>query len=222
MQCRVLDATTSSLQTGTMSFSVPRASRKERPALALHDRALDDIRFIRETMERSTSFTAVSGRGGIGMGAVALLAALGAQLTASVSSWVAVWLGAAALSLAIALLAMSAKARAAGTTLLAGAGTKFAWNVSPPLLVGGLLTLAFLREGLTHLLPGTWLLMYGTGIVTGGAFSVRVVPLMGSLFMALGALALLGPSSWGDGFMAVGFGGLHLVFGGLIWRKYGG
>jgi hypothetical protein len=190
--------------------------------VALHDRAIDDIRFIRETMERSTSFTGVSGRGGAFMGIVALLAAVGAQLTTSVSAWVAVWLGAAALSLAVALLAMSAKARASGTTLLAGAGTKFAWNVSPPLLVGGLLTVAFLKEGLTDLLPGTWLLMYGTGIVTGGAFSVRVVPLMGSLFMVLGATALFAPSSWGDGFMALGFGGLHLVFGGIIWRRYGG
>lgn len=173
-------------------------------------------------MERSTSFTAVSGRGGIFMGLVALLAAVGAQLAASVSSWVAVWLGAAALSLGVALWAMSTKARAAGTTLLAGAGTKFAWNVSPPLVVGGLLTVAFLRQGLTDLLPGTWLLMYGTGVVTGGAFSVRVVPLMGSLFMILGAMALFAPPSWGDGFMALGFGGLHLVFGGIIWRKYGG
>jgi hypothetical protein len=205
-----------------MSFSMPRAPRKERPALALHDRALDDIRFIRETMERSTSFTAVSGRGGILMGVVALLAAVGAGRTTSVASWVAVWLGAAALSLGVALWAMSAKARSAGTTLLAGAGTKFAWNVSPPLLVGGLLTVAFLRDGLTHLLPGTWLVMSGTGVVTGGAFSVRAVPLMGLLFMILGAAALYAPASWGDGFMALGFGGLHLVFGGIIWRKYGG
>ncbi len=173
-------------------------------------------------MERSTSFTAVSGRGGILMGVVALLAAVGAGRTTSVASWVAVWLGAAALSLGVALWAMSAKARSAGTTLLAGAGTKFAWNVSPPLLVGGLLTVAFLRDGLTHLLPGTWLVMYGTGVVTGGAFSVRAVPLMGLLFMILGAAALYAPASWGDGFMALGFGGLHLVFGGIIWRKYGG
>jgi hypothetical protein len=117
---------------------------------------------------------------------------------------------------------MRAKARAAGTTLLAGAGTKFAWNVSPPLLVGGLLTVAFVRVGLTDLLPGVWLLLYGTGVVTGGAFSVRVVPLMGSLFMVLGAVALFTPPAWGDAFMAVGFGGLHLVFGGIIWRNHGG
>jgi hypothetical protein len=205
-----------------MSMSIPRAPRREKPPLALHDRALEDIRFIRETMERSGSFTAVSGRGGIVMGLVALLAAAGAQVPSSPSGWVAVWMGAAALALAVALWAMSSKARAAGTTLLAGAGTKFAWNVSPPLLVGGLLTLAFLREGLTELLPGTWLLMYGTGVVTGGAFSVRVVPLMGSLFMTLGAVALFAPASWGDGLMALGFGGLHLAFGGVIWRRYGG
>jgi hypothetical protein len=205
-----------------MSITAPRLSKDDTPPLALHDRAIDDIRFIRETMARTASFTAVSGRGGIVMGLLALLAAVAARFTPSVGWWVGLWMGAAVLSLGVALWAMRAKARAAGTTLLAGAGTKFAWNVSPPLLVGGLLTVAFVRVGLTDLLPGVWLLLYGTGVVTGGAFSVRVVPLMGSLFMVLGAVALFTPPAWGDAFMAVGFGGLHLVFGGIIWRNHGG
>jgi hypothetical protein len=183
---------------------------------------MDNLRYIRETMERSQSFTAVSGLGGIVMGLVALVAAVAAVGTQGTLAWVLVWMGAAVVSLCIALFSMSLKAKAAGSTLLAGSGRKFAWNVTPPLLVGGLLTVALVQAGLTQLLPGSWLLLYGTGVVTGGAFSVRVVPVMGLIFMLLGAVALFSPATWGDAYMALGFGGLHIVFGIIIWRKHGG
>lgn len=193
-----------------------------REPVALHDRAMDNLRYIRETMERSQSFTAVSGRGGVVMGLVALAAAVAAVGADGSAAWVLIWMGAAVLSLGVALFSMARKARAAGSALLAGAGRKFAWSVTPPLLVGGLLTVALARAGLTQLLPGSWLLLYGTGVVTGGAFSVRVVPVMGLTFMALGAVALFCPATWADAFMALGFGGLHILFGFIIWRKHGG
>jgi hypothetical protein len=183
---------------------------------------MDNLRYIRETMERSQSFTAVSGRGGVVMGLVALAAAVAAVGADGSAAWVLIWMGAAVLSLGVALFSMARKARAAGSALLAGAGRKFAWSVTPPLLVGGLLTVALARAGLTQLLPGSWLLLYGTGVVTGGAFSVRVVPVMGLTFMALGAVALFCPATWADAFMALGFGGLHILFGFIIWRKHGG
>ncbi|GMV07036.1 MAG: hypothetical protein AMXMBFR53_33110 [Gemmatimonadota bacterium] len=184
---------------------------------------MDNLRYIRETMERSQAFTAVSGLGGVLMGGIALAAAgVSAAWGPSTEAWVALWMGAAALSLAVALVAMSRKARAAGTTLLVGAGRKFTWNLTPPLLVGALLTVSLTGAGATQLLPGVWLLLYGTGVVAGGAFSVRVVPLMGLAFMLLGAAALFLPSGWEDAVMAAGFGGLHIVFGIVIWRKHGG
>ncbi len=194
----------------------------DRGPLALHDRAMDNLRFIRETMERSSAFTAVSGGGGVVMGLIALGAAVVARSVTSSVGWLLVWMGAATLSFGVAIIAMAWKSVAAGMPLLSGPGRKFAWNVTPPLLVGGLLTLALFEAGATELLPGMWLLLYGAGVVTGGSFSVRIVPLMGLAFMLTGVVALFGPAAWGDVFMAVGFGGLHIFFGAVIWRKYGG
>ena len=102
---------------------------------------------------------------------------------------------------------MAAKARRAGTTVFSYSGRRFVLELVPPLLVGALLTGALVRAGLVRRrCPGTWLLLYGTGVVTGGAYSVRVVPLMGLCFMGLGAVALFGPAAWGNALMAAGFG----------------
>lgn len=195
---------------------------RERSTVALHDRAMDNLRFIRETMERSTSFTAVSGQAGVAMGGIALIAAWVANTRITSIEWLASWLVAALLSGGIALWAMTRKAHDSNTSLLSGPGQKFALGFAPPILVGALLTVALVRAGLLSALPGTWLLLYGTAVVTGGAFSVRIVPLMGAGFIVLGAGALFAPPSWGDAFMAAGFGALHIIFGLVIWRKYGG
>lgn len=183
---------------------------------------MDNLRFIRETMERSASFTHVSGLGGVAMGAVALTAALVARGMATETGWVLTWIAAAALSLGIAVFSMARKSRAEGMSLFAGPGRKFTRSVTPPLAAGAMLTLVLADAGSTHLLPGLWLLLYGTGIVTGGSHSVRPVPVMGAAFMALGSVALFSPASWGDVYMAAGFGGLHILFGIVIWRKHGG
>jgi hypothetical protein len=117
---------------------------------------------------------------------------------------------------------MSVKARRARVPLFAGPGRRFLLTLSAPLLAGALVTLALERAGQTALLPGIWLVLYGTAVVTGGAFAVRVVPIMGLGFMLLGAIALVSPASWGTGFLAAGFGGLQIVFGIVIARRYGG
>jgi hypothetical protein len=190
--------------------------------LPLHDRALDNIQFIRDTMERAGAFTAISGKGMMVMGVLAILAAVVAARPPSRSAWLATWLVAAALGAAVGGYASTRKARAAGTPLLSGSGRKFALGFSPPMVVGALLTWALYRAGLDGLLPAMWLLLYGTAVVCGGTFSVRIVPIMGVCFMLLGALSLVVPISWGWLALAVGFGGLHLAFGIAIARRYGG
>jgi hypothetical protein len=202
----------------------PSDFRQPRPAspVALDDRARDNLRFIRETMERAGSFTAVPGWGGVAIGITALGAAVIASRQTLPLNWLLTWVGEAAVAIAIAVWTTFSKARGAGSPLLSGPGRRFVYSFAPPLFVGLLLTLLFARTGYMNAVAGVWLLMYGTGIVTGGAFSIRIVPLMGLCFMVLGAVALFGPASWGNALLAAGFGGLHIVFGAVIAGKYGG
>jgi hypothetical protein len=191
---------------------------------ALHDHAMENLRFIRDTMARAGAFTAVPGWGGVAMGVSALAAALAAPSPAAPRRWLAVWLADAAVAAAIGLVAMARKARQSGSplTMSEGPARRFALAYVPPLAAGGILTVLFVRERLVASLPGCWLLLYGTAAATGGAMSVRIVPVMGFCFMLLGAAAFLLPASWGGVMMAAGFGGLHIGFGLVIARRYGG
>jgi hypothetical protein len=203
-----------------MAFTGPLRPLPVEPA-SLHSHALDNLRYIRETMERATSFTAISGWGLVVAGGTALLAAALAP-GQSLDAWLAIWLGDALLAFLIAGGATVRKARASQAPLFSMPGKRFALSFSPPLLVGALLTAGLYRAAHPQLLPGTWLLLYGTGIVTGGAFSVKVVPVMGLCFMAVGGLALFAPAAWGNWLMGAAFGGLHILFGILIARRHGG
>lgn len=183
---------------------------------------MDNLRFIRETMERASAFTGISGWGQVAIGTTALIAAPLAALQPTFKAWLMVWLAEAVISLLIAGWSMDRKARAAQVPLFAGPGRKVAFSLSPPLLVGALLTVVLYRAGLTNAIPGVWLLLYGTGVVTGGMFSVSIVPIMGICFMLLGAVTLFLTPALANWVLAAGFGGLHIVFGVVIARRYGG
>jgi hypothetical protein len=187
---------------------------------------MDNLAYIRETMESAASFTAVSGWGMVAIGALAVVITLAAgRLPASspeATRWMVIWLSAAVVSMLISGVATMRKARAAHMPLLSGPGRKLLLSFSPPMIVGALLTLVFLRSDMFAALPGMWLLLYGTAVVAGGAFSVRIVPVMGLCFMALGAVALFIPITWAGWLMGAAFGGLHLLFGAFIARRHGG
>jgi hypothetical protein len=187
----------------------------------LADRALDNLRYIRQTMERAGSFTAVPGWGQVAVGITALGAAALAAEQRSALNWLVVWCCEALLGLAIGGWTMVRKARAANDSILTGPGRRFGLSFLPPLVVGGLLTLALYFGGDRRLIPAVWLLLYGTGVVAGGAFSVPVVPVMGLGFLLLGSAALFAPGA-AEWLLAAGFGGLHIVFGFWIARRYGG
>jgi hypothetical protein len=203
-------------------MAAPRPLRQpELDPPALHDRAMDNLRFIRDTMERAASFTAISGWGLVLMGLTALAVAPFAARQ-GVEGWLAIWLGDAALALAIAVVSIGRKAHAVGMPIMNGPGRRFAYNFAPPVCAAMLLTLVLYGHGLSAVIPGAWLLLYGAGVVTGGTYSVKIVPVMGLCFMALGALALVSPPALGTWYMAAGFGLTHIVFGSIIVRRHGG
>lgn len=201
---------------------VPLITKPQPEPPALHDRAMDNLRYIRETMEAATAFTGISGWGEIAIGVTALAASAVAALQTTFNAWLAVWIAEGLISLLIAGWSMDRKTRAIKMPLGSGPGRKAVFSLTPPLIAGGLLTIVLVQAGMINAIPGVWLLLYGTGVITGGMYSVKVVPIMGICLMALGALALFSPPAFGNWFMAVGFGGLHLVFGAIIVRKYGG
>lgn len=182
---------------------------------------MDNLSFIRKAMERAGSFTAISGWGIFVVGITALGAAALARRGGR-DFWLAVWMAEALVALLVAGAATVRKARVLQIPLLDTPAKRFALSFTPPMLAGALLTLALWRAGIDNALPGLWLLMYGAGVVTGGTFSVPVVPVMGVSFMGLGGAALFAPAAWGDWLMAAGFGGIHLVCGFVIARRHGG
>jgi hypothetical protein len=193
--------------------------------IRVDDRAEENLRFIRSTMERSTAFTAVSGWALMATGGGALAASLAAARQ-SHAGWLVSWIVTAAAAIAVSSFAIGDKARRERVSLLAGPAQRCLLNFCPPMLAGVLLTAVLYHAGQYSVIPGMWLLLYGAGIATGGAFTVRILPLMGYCFMTLGAAALatevLTGAGAGDWFMAAGFGGLHLAFGTAILRRYGG
>jgi hypothetical protein len=199
-----------------------RIRRFHRSVRPLPARAADDLRFIRDTMERSAAFTAISGWGQVILGLTALGAAALAARQASPFSWLRVWLAEGLLAVTIGLISNTWKANRRGLPLFSGPARKVALGLAPPLVAGAFLTFLLLRMRLQSALPATWLLLYGAGVMTGGAFSVAIVPVMGLCFMVLGGMAVLGPAAWGNYFLAAGFGGLHVIFGLLIARRHGG
>lgn len=199
-----------------------RQPENEPPAPALHARAMDNLAFIRDTMETAGTFTAVSGWGMVLVGFTALAATAVAAQQPTPQRWLFTWLAAAVLAPTIQLLAIAYKLRTADTPLLQGSARKFLLSFVPPMLAGALLTVVFYRADLVPMLPSLWLLLYGSAIVAAGAFSVQIVPVLGAAFMLAGAVAFFAPPEWNNWIMAAAFGGLHIGFGVPIARRYGG
>ena len=196
--------------------------RKDEEPVNIGDRAIDNVRYIREMMERSASFTAVPGYGGMLMGATAVAAAYIASTQADIASSLTTWLAEAFLAFSIGLLAVWQKSKIAGGSLLSTPARKFALGFAPPLIVGVIIVLGLWKNGEVYVMAPVCMATYGAAIVCGGAYSVRAVPIMGWSFIAAGAVAFALPAAYGNLMMGATFGLLHVIFGAIIARKYGG
>ncbi|MCA9672875.1 MAG: hypothetical protein KC503_45090 [Myxococcales bacterium] len=191
--------------------------------ISLSNHAADNLAFIRDAMEQAGRFTFLPGYGGIAMGLSAIVATIVARFaTATPAGWLTVWMGEAVIAAAIAAISTQYKARENGSSLLQGKGRRFMLGILPAIIAGATLTPVLWHGHLAHMLPGTWLLLYGVAVVSGGMHSVRAVPTMGLCFMGLGIASLFSPAAWRDIYLLAGFGGLHVVFGAFIARRHGG
>jgi len=193
-----------------------------RAGVALNERAIESLEFIRTTMARSAPFTAVSGRAGVVMGALALIAAVAARSAQSDEQWLAIWFGCASIAVPVGLAMMRVKARRYELALWSAAGRRFAQGFLPAIVAGAVLTFALVRADALDLVPAAWLLLYGAGVLAGSSSSVPVLAWLGALFMALGGAAAFTPPDLRDIWLAAGFGVLQIGFGLYIARHHGG
>ena len=201
---------------------MPRAVRATPPPDSISGHAAENLRFIRQAMERGATFTAVPGVGGAVMGGTALVAAWLGSRQPTGNRWLLVWLGAAAVAAVIGLVTMARKAKGAGSKLTGANARRFAVGLAAPFVAGAAITYELWATRNFNVMTSAWLLLYGAGVLTGGIFSVPAVRLMGAAFMVFGMLAILTPVAWGNVWLAAGFGGLQIGFGMYIARHHGG
>jgi hypothetical protein len=194
----------------------------ERQLRSISSQAANDLTFIRSAMERSSTFTAIPGAGGVVMGVIALIAAVVGTRQPTPDRWLATWLVAAFVAVIVELVAMTVKARRAGLTLTGTNARRFALGMAAPLVAGAAITYELWTVREFTVMAPAWLLLYGAGVLAGGMFSVPVVRAIGACFMAAGIAAVLTPAEWGSIWLAIGFGGLHIAFGAYIARNLGG
>jgi len=184
--------------------------------------ALDDLRYIRSTMESAGAFTSVPGWAMVGLGLSAVVTAVIAGFQPDRDRWLVAWVIEAAFAAVVAVLAVAQKSRRRGLAVTAGPNRRFASSFAPAMVTGAILTFALWSRGVPDLLPGTWLLAFGASVTAGSAASVAPVRALGVTFVTLGAVAFVLPASWGDAILAFGFGGVLAAFGAIIARRHGG
>jgi hypothetical protein len=184
--------------------------------------AAENLRYIRNAIEASQTFTAVPAKGCFAMSSIAFAAALLETMPALASHWLALWIAAAALACVLALYFMESKARSLGLSLTRTVARRFFMSLAPAFVAGGILTLALADLVARPVITAVWLLMYGAGLTACGVFSVSPVLQAGLVFMALGTIALVLPATAAPTLLAAGFGGIHLALGFAIGRHHGG
>mgnify|MGYP006932268458 CR=1 FL=1 len=197
----------------------------------------DELSSIRNLMERSVKFMSISGLAGVLAGCYALLgaaAAYGIVYGFGADSGyrghffaareIVVQLSAIAvtvllLSVATGILMSVRKAKRLQQSIWNPASRSLLIMVAVPLIAGGLLVLIFLWRGLYTIISPAFLIFYGLALVAGSPYTFHEVRWLGITEIALGLLAALVPGS-GLVLWAIGFGVLHIVYGGIMYYRY--
>ena len=197
----------------------------------------EDIRAIREIMQRSTRFISLSGLSGIVAGLVALIAAFLAwridpDLFRSIPL-PAVGTSPASLghlvALSIATLLIAISESFVFTLRSARKNREYIWNVhfrqllvqlAIPLLTGGVICLYLAFAGLINLVPPMMLIFYGLALIGASKYTLKDIFGLGVLEIGLGLTGLFLPA-YGLWLWATGFGLFHIVYGIRMYINYG-
>jgi hypothetical protein len=195
--------------------------QSEAPA-AIESRALGTLAYIRASIESSSSMD-VPGMAGIVMGIIGVLAALVVSTPRWAAHWLGIWLAAAAIALLLGGALVARQTVQRGRASYWGPVKKFMLCLCPALFAGAVLTLVFGIGGMSNVIPGMWLLLYGCAVLSASTVTIaeiaRLICIMGGLFVALGLAAFALPATAHTAMLGLGFGVLHIVFGFLIGRS---
>lgn len=192
---------------------------------------IQDIAEIRSMMERSSKFLSLSGWAGILAGVYALFGAwvanslLGFQPDTIFYSYLDLTNilltagGVLVLALVTALLDSRRKAQKREESAWNSTSKRLLASIAVPLFTGGLVIILLLQYGLLGLMAPFTLIFYGLALYNAGFYSIREVRLMGFAQMILGLLNL-GFIETGLLFWAIGFGGIHIVYGIYMHFRY--
>jgi hypothetical protein len=189
--------------------------------VSIETRALGTLAYIRRSIDSST-FMAVPGTAGVVMGGVGVAAAILASVPRFAPHWMEIWIAAAAVAFLVGGALMAREAAQSGHARYLGPVRKFMLCLGPALFAGVVLSAVLWRRHMEGLLPGTWLLLYGCAVLSASTVTVpatmRLLCIMGALFVALGCAAFALPPGPHAGMLGAGFGALHIVFGLLVGR----
>jgi hypothetical protein len=200
----------------------PTAAFPIRPeAVPIESRALGTLAYIRTSIESSSSMD-VPGMAGIVMGIIGLLAAIVVSLPRWGAHWLGIWLAAAAIALVLGGAMVARQIVQRGHARYLGPVRRFLLCLCPALLAGAVLTAVFGTSGMTNVIPGMWLLLYGCAVLSASTVTTagiaRLICIMGALFVALGTMTFALPTTAHTAMLGLGFGVLHIIFGCLIGR----
>lgn len=203
-----------------------------------NEKYLDDLKNIREMMDRSTQFISLSGLSGVLAGVYALIGAFFAKqilnshmqrgydhtgyVTLESDTFrniIATAIGVLVLSVGTALLMSRIKARKNGQSLWNATSRRLVINFLIPLVTGGVFALLLLRHQVYGLIAPVTLIFYGLACVNASKHTFRDVRYLGITVILLGLIATE-YSGYALEFWALGFGVCHIIYGGIMHFKY--
>lgn len=194
------------------------------------DKQLDDLKTIREMMEKSTKFLSLSGLSGIVAGLTAIVGAsfawfyIFADVTRYTPSERIMWLLADALTVLVISLFFGVyfsvkKARGQNQKIVTKVAAKTLYNLALPLVAGGLFSLVYLFRGNVDIVIASTLLFYGLALINVSKFTFEEIHYLGITEIVLAILSAVFPK-YGILFWTLGFGVSHILYGTVMYLKY--